>query len=29
MDLVCFYRDADLLGARVPRLTFTPSCHCS
>jgi hypothetical protein len=29
MHLICFCRDVDLLGACLPRLTFTPSCRRS
>jgi hypothetical protein len=29
MHLICFCRNVDLLGACLPRLTFTPSCYCS
>jgi hypothetical protein len=29
MHLICFCRNVDPLGARLPRLNFTPSCRCS
>jgi hypothetical protein len=29
MHLICFGCNVHLLGAHLPRLTFTPSCRCS